>query len=101
MKPNKTTIGVFVFDAVLLVLLVLVCAGCITINGNINILGKQIPNLSIDTPYKTVAPWIDAGGDVTAEAGGTDVGGADVMVPLSPPEMDWPAGPIQDIEVPR
>jgi len=101
MNPTKITVALFCFDAVLLVLMAIILTGCVTVSININMLGKQEPVLSIDTPYKTIAPWIDAGGDVMADAGDADISGADVVVPLSPPEVDWPAGPIQDIEVPK
>ncbi|MDH3563632.1 MAG: hypothetical protein OEN49_09600 [Gammaproteobacteria bacterium] len=87
MNPIKPAVCLFAVDVVLLALMLLVFTGCVTVNINVNMFGKQEPVLTIDTPYKTVAPWIDAGGDVMAEAGDTDVGGADVMVPLTPPEM--------------
>ena len=93
MNPIKTAVALFAFDAVIIVMMVLMLTGCVTVN--VNIMGKNVVN--VDTPYKTVAPWIDAGGDVMAE-GDADMG-AEVMVPLSPPEGAF--GPIQDIEVPE
>lgn len=85
MNPIKITFGLFVLDAAIIAAMALMISGCLSVTVNINVAGKQEPINTVDTPYRSVLPWIDAGGDVTSE-GDADTSG-EVVVPLTPPEM--------------
>lgn len=89
MKPIPVICGLFAFDVALILAMVFMLTGCLSVTLNINIAGKQEPITSVDTPYKSALPWIDAGGDVMAE-GDAEISGAEVVVPLTPPPMDSP-----------